>query len=125
MSEELWTAVDRYLADQYLEPDQTLDSALKASAAAGLPPINVSPTQGKLLHFYVRMCKAKKVLEIGTLGGYSAIWMARALPADGKLVTLEFDPKHAAVALQNFAAAGVADRIDMRIGRAIDQLSKM
>ena len=125
MSEQLWTDVDQYLIEQYFEPDPTLDAALAASTAGGLPSINVSPTQGKLLHIYAKMIQAKKILEIGTLGGYSAIWMARALPASGKLVTLEFDPKHAAVAENNFVAAGVADRIDLRIGRAIDHLPKL
>jgi predicted O-methyltransferase YrrM len=125
MSETLWTAVDQYLAEQYLQPDATLDATLAASAAAGLPAINVSPAQGKLLHLYVRMIRAKKILEIGTLAGYSAIWMARALPGDGKLITLEFDPRHAEVARQNFLTAGVADRVELRVGRAIDHLPRL
>src|SRR5437879_8304315 len=96
--ESHWTAVDRYIADLFVGSDPALDAALEASNAAGLPAINVSPNQGKLLMLMARALGARKVLEIGTLGGYSTIWLARALPADGNLVTLEYDPKHAEVA---------------------------
>src|SRR5947209_3807887 len=92
---EQWQAVDRYFADHLLPPDEALSAALEESATAGLPPISVSAAQGKMLHLLVKLCRARRVLEIGTLGGYSTIWMARALPADGALVTLEYEPKHA------------------------------
>src|ERR1700730_13421191 len=105
MTEERWIAVDCYLRDLLIPPDAALDAALQASSAAGLPAINVSPMQGKLLHLLARMHGARTILEIGTLGGYSTIWLARALPADGRLVTLEADPKHADVARTNIARA--------------------
>src|SRR3954466_15775844 len=114
---QLWTAVDRYLTDLIVRPDAALDAALKDSEAAGLPAINVSPAQGKLLHLIARMISARNILEVGTLGGYSAIWMARALPAEGRLITLELNPKHAEVAQSNIARAGVSN-VDIRLGRA-------
>src|ERR1700716_270198 len=95
MTQEQWTAVDDYITDQLVRPDPVLDAALEASAAAGLPPIQVSPSQGKLLHLLARVQGARNILEMGTLGGYSTIWLARALPPGGKLVTLEASPKHA------------------------------
>jgi predicted O-methyltransferase YrrM len=125
MTQETWTAVDRYFADALLEDDPVLAGALQRSADANLPAINVSPTQGKLLHLLAKIQGAKRILEIGTLGGYSTIWLARALPPDGKLITLEFDPKHAAVARQNLEAAGVQNVVDLRIGRALDTLPKL
>ena len=97
--EEQWTAVDRYIAEMLVAPDPALDAALETSAAAGLPAINVSPNQGKLLQIFARLVRARTILEIGTLGGYSTIWMARALPPGGRLVTLEADPRHAEAAL--------------------------
>ena len=100
-----------------------LDAVLKRNADAGLPPIDVSPLQGRLLHLLTRMIGARRVLEVGTLGGYSAICMARALPAEGRLVTLERDPHHAEVARANLAAAGLADRVEVRTGRALDLLA--
>ncbi len=103
MSQEQWTAVDHYITDLLVPPDPALDAALQASAAAGLPPINVSPNQGKLLLLLAQLQGARAILEIGTLGGYSTIWLARALPAGGRLVTLEADPKHADVARANIA----------------------
>ncbi|MEC3973687.1 O-methyltransferase [Amycolatopsis sp. H20-H5] len=121
MTQELWSQVDDYLG--VLVPfDPVLDAATKAAEAAGLPGIAVSPTQGKFLHLLARMTGARSILEIGTLGGYSAIWLARALPADGHLVTLEYDPKHAEVARANIAAAGFADRVEVRIGKALETL---
>ena len=117
--------VDQYLSGLFAPHDAALQNALTASAAAGLPEIQVSATQGKLLHMMVRLMKARTILEIGTLGGYSAIWMARALPADGLLVTLEFDPKHAEVARKNLDAAGLSDRVDIRLGRALDTLPQI
>ena len=116
-----WIAVDRYITDLLVPPDAALDAALRASREAGLPEINVSPNQGKLLHLLARVMGARRILEIGTLGGYSAIWLARALPpGDGKLITLEFDPKHAAVAKANVERAGVSDRVELIVGRALD-----
>src|SRR5882672_8004826 len=125
MSQELWSAVERYITDLLVPPDPALDAALEASNAAGLPPINVSPNQGKLLLLLARLQGARSILEIGTLGGYSAIWLARALPADGKLVTLEYDPTHADVARANLKRAGLADRVELRVGKALDELPKI
>lgn len=123
--QETWTAVDRYIADLLVPPDEALDAALRASNEAGLPPINVAPNQGKLLHLLARIQGARTILEIGTLAGYSTIWLARALPAGGKVVTLEIEPKHAEVARKNFARAGLADAIDLRLGRATDTLAQL
>ena len=125
MSQDLWTAVDRYISDLLVPADPALDEALAASAAAGLPPISVSPNEGKLLHLLARIQGARRILEIGTLGGYSTIWLARALPADGRLVTLEADPKHAEVACANLARAGLAGAVDVRVGRALDTLPRL
>jgi predicted O-methyltransferase YrrM len=125
MTQDQWTAVDRYITDLFVSPDLALDAALEASDAAGLPPINVSPSQGKLLHLLARAMGAQNILEIGTLGGYSAIWLARALPAGGRLVTLEVDAKHAEVARANFARAGLADLVELRLGRALDTLPQL
>lgn len=120
-----WETVDAYLADLFVRPDAILDSALAASATAGLPAINVSPCLGKFLHLLATVRSARNILEIGTLGGYSTIWLARALPAGGRLITLEADPKHAEVARQNIANAGLADIVDLRLGRAIDTLPQL
>jgi len=125
MSQEQWTAVDQYLSDLLLPSDPALASALQASADAGLPAISVSPTQGKLLHLLARAQGARHILELGTLGGYSAIWLARALPADGRLVTLEFEPKHAEVARANLVRAGVADRVELLVGAALETLPQL
>ena len=126
MSDETkWTAVDGYLTGLFVPPDAVLDAALQASRAAGLPSIHVSPNEGKLLHLLARVQGAQKILEIGTLGGYSTIWLARALPPGGKLITLEFNPMHADVARANIAAAGLADRVEIRVGRAIDTLPQL
>lgn len=125
MSQEQWSAVDRYLADLLAPPDPALDEALRASAAAGLPPINVSPSQGKLLQLLARVQGARAILEIGTLGGYSTIWLARALPADGRLITLEADPRHAEVARANLARAGLAEVVEVRLGRALETLPRL
>lgn len=122
MSKAMWSAVDCYLESSLLTPDPVLDSALAASAAAGLPAINVAPNQGKLLHLVAQMLGARSILEIGTLGGYSTIWLARALPAGGKLVTLEADPKHAQVAKANLVRAGLAHVVDVRLGPALETL---
>ena len=125
MTQELWSAVDAYVSGLLIPPDEALDSALAESARAGLPSIAVSPLQGKLLSLYVRLMGAKRVLEIGTLGGYSTIWMARGLTPGGRITSLEFDPKHAAVASSNFSKAGLEDVVDVRVGRAIDTLPQL
>ncbi len=125
MNQETWTAVDCYLTGLLAPSGAALDAALAASAAAGLPPINVSPTQGRLLQLLARMQGARNILEIGTLGGYSTIWLARALPDGGRLVTLEFDPKHAEVARTNLARAGLAGVVELRVGRALDTLPQL
>jgi len=125
MTQELWTSVDEYLGDVLVRQDKHLDDAVAASDAAGLPSIQVSPPQGKLLEILIAMMKAKTILEVGTLGGYSTIWMARSLPADGRVVTIEIDPKHAEVARENFNRAGLGKKIELRVGNARDILPAM
>lgn len=125
MSQTRWTEVDRYFEGLLAPPDPILDAALAANRAAGLPAHDVSPGQGKLLHLLARGIGARRVLEIGTLGGYSTIWLARALPADGHLVTLEVDPGHAAVAAGNLARAGLAGVVEVRVGRAAESLAEL
>jgi predicted O-methyltransferase YrrM len=125
MSLQQWTAVDDYFTGALVEPDEALDAALAASAAAGLPAIAVSPAQGKLLHLLARLVSARRILEFGTLGGYSTIWLARALPPDGRLITLEYAQKHAEVARANIARAGLADLVDVRVGEALDTLPQL
>ncbi|MBY0305296.1 MAG: O-methyltransferase [Sphingomonas sp.] len=120
-----WTAVDSYISDKLLGADAVLAATLAANAAAGLPDIDVSPAQGRMLHVLARMAGARRILEIGTLGGYSTICLARALPDDGRLVTLEIDPHHADVARANIAAAGLAAMVDVRTGAALDILDQM
>jgi predicted O-methyltransferase YrrM len=122
MMKEQWTAVDAYFTDRLAPPDPVLEAALAASDAAGLPPINVAPNQGKLLELLARVRGAQTILELGTLGGYSTIWLARALPDDGRLISLEFNPRHAEVARTNIASAGLADRVEVRVGPALDTL---
>jgi len=123
--QDQWSAVDSYIADLFLVPDPALEAALASSAAAGLPAISVSPTQGKLLHMLARVQGARRILEIGTLGGYSTIWLARALPADGRLISLEVDPKHAEVAQTNLDRAGLSSAVEIRLGPALDTLPKL
>ena len=125
MSAEQWTAVDRYLTDLMVPPDAALDEALRASGAAGMPAIAVSPNQGKLLHLMARMQGARTVLEVGTLGGYSTIWLARALPPGGRVVSLEFSPKHAEVARANLKRAGLGDVVQVIEGKALDTLPRL
>ncbi|MBD2514763.1 O-methyltransferase [Nostoc sp. FACHB-973] len=125
MNQAQWTAVDSYLTDLFVPPDPVLDAALEASAAAGLPPHNVSPNQGKLLLLLAQLQGARTILEIGTLGGYSTIWLARALPTDGYLITLEADPKHARVAQNNIARAGLNDLVELRLGQALSTLPQL
>lgn len=119
---ETWDRVDRYVAERLIEPDPALTAALADSEAAGLPPIAVSAPQGKFLRLLARIHGARSVLEIGTLGGYSTIWLAGALPADGRLVSLEVSPEHAEVARRNVARAGFADRVEILVGPALDTL---
>jgi predicted O-methyltransferase YrrM len=125
MTQELWSEVDRYITNLFVPPDAALTAALQASQAAGLPTINVSPPQGKFLQLLARALGARAILEIGTLGGYSTIWLARALPADGRLITLEADPKHAEIARANLARAGLSGIVELRLGRALDTLPKL
>ncbi len=125
MSQELWTAVDRYVAESLIPRDPVLEEALQANAAAGLPTIDVAPNQGKLLYFLARIQGARRILEIGTLGGYSTIWLARALPSDGTLVTLEVEAKHADVARANIERAGLSSIVQLRLGPALESLSEL
>ena len=125
MTEDLWTAVDEYISGQLAPGDAALNGALEASAAAGLPAINVSPNQGKLLHIFARLVAARSILEIGTLGGYSTIWMARGLTPGGRLVTLEADLRHAELARRNIEGAGLQNLVDVRVGKALDLLPQV
>ena len=125
MTQEQWTAVDRYITDHLVSSDAVLDAALAASAAGGLPAIHVAPNQGKLLHVLARSIGAKRILEVGTLGGYSTIWLARALPPGGKIITLEYEPKHADIARANIERAGLAHLVEIRLGKAIDTLPRI
>jgi predicted O-methyltransferase YrrM len=125
MSQDRWSSVDQYIADSLIGPDSALEAALQASTNAGLPSINVAPNQGKLLHLLARTVNAQRILEIGTLGGYSTIWLGRALPSEGRLITLELDPKHAEVARSNIALAGLSRQVEVRIGKALDLLPKI
>jgi predicted O-methyltransferase YrrM len=120
--QEKWKEVDRYINTLFAPSDSSLDGTLQASQAAGLPAINVTAAQGKLLMLLAQVCQARSILEIGTLGGYSTIWLARALPPGGRLITLEMDPMHAAVAQSNIARAGLSGCVEVRIGRALDTL---
>lgn len=122
MSQELWTAVDNYIVHKMLPADDSLDQAVRASEEAGLPSIQVSPAQGKFLYMLAKVHRAKRILEVGTLGGYSTIWLARALPDDGRLITMEIDPKHAAVAQSNLDREGVSNKVELLTGNALDLL---
>lgn len=125
MSQEQWSAVDRYFEELFVPDDPVLDAALEETAAAGLPAINVAPNQGKLLALLARAIGARSILEIGTLGGYSTIWLGRALPPDGRLISLELDPKHAEVARANLARAGLAEIAEVRVGPALEALPQL
>jgi predicted O-methyltransferase YrrM len=125
MSQELWTNVEQYIDGLLIPSNPVLEAALAAAEAAGLPAIAVTPGQGKLLYLLARMQRAHRILEIGTLAGYSTLWMARALPAEGCIVTLEADPKHYEVAQENLARADEAPLIDLRLGRALDTLPEL
>ncbi len=125
MSQELWTSVDRYITKTLIPADPVLDAALTASAEAGLPPIAVAPNQGKWLMILARAIGVRSILEMGSLGGYSTIWLARALPANGRMITLEADPRHAEVAQANIARAGLADKVEIRLGKALETLPEL
>jgi len=120
-----WADVDAFFEQHLLPADDALSAAMETSVAEGLPPISVTPPQGKLLHLLARMCGARRILEIGTLGGYSTIWLGRALPAGGKVVTLEIDQHHADVARRNIARAGLSERVEVQVGRASETLDAM
>ena len=122
MSDPAWEAVDAYIGDLLVNEDDELRAVHEANATAGLPAIDVAPNQGKLLHLLARLASARTVLEIGTLGGYSTIWLARAVGPQGRVVTLELAPHHAEIARANLERAGVGDRVEVRVGKAIDTL---
>jgi predicted O-methyltransferase YrrM len=123
--QDLWTAVDQYFGNLLISSDEALEAAVAANKQAGLPAIDVTPLQGKFLEFLVRICGARRILEIGTLGGYSTIWLARALPEGGSIVSLELVPLHAEVARANLSNAGLLDRVDIRLGPAIESLEAL
>lgn len=125
MAQDTWTAVDEYVTGLLAPPDEALDTAVRAGEEAGLPQIQVSPPQGKLLHLLAKMIGAKSILEFGTLAGYSSIWLARALPAGGRLITLEANPDYAEVAAASIAAAGLSEAVEVRVGPALDQLPQL
>lgn len=125
MSQATWAKVDAYIEERLLGDDAVQAETLRQNAADGLRPIDVSPAQGKFLHLIARMIGARRILEVGTLGGYSTIWLARALPADGRVITLEYEPRHAETARRNIARAGFADRVEVRVGAAADTLPKL
>jgi predicted O-methyltransferase YrrM len=124
-TDELWTAIDDYISEHLVEEDEALDTALAASKAAGLPAINVAPNQGKLLMLLAQAIGAKRILEIGTLGGYSTIWLARGLAPGGRLITLEVNPTYAEVARANIVRAGLKESVELRVGRAHDTLAAL
>ena len=123
--DENWSAVDEYIDGLLVQSDAALDAAVEASCLAGLPAIAVTPSQGKFLHLLARVQGAARILEIGTLGGYSTVWLARALPKEGRLITIEADPGHAEVARSNIARAGLSHLVDLRIGRGLDVLPEL
>jgi predicted O-methyltransferase YrrM len=125
VAQETWTAVDEYVTGLLAPPDEALEAALRAGEAAGLPQIQVSPPQGKLLYLLAKTIGAKTVLEFGTLAGYSTIWLARALPADGRLISLEAEQRYAEVATASIAAAGLGEIVEVRVGPALDQLPQL
>jgi caffeoyl-CoA O-methyltransferase len=125
MDQKIFEAVDKYISDLFIPPDEALMAAEQSHRLENLPPINVSPNLGKLLYLLAKLSNAKKILEVGTLAGYSTIWMARALPENGRLITLEIDPHHAEVAKKNIDRAGLSSKVDIRIGKAIDLLPQL
>lgn len=125
MADTRWADVDRYLTDLFIPADDALAHAVEASAGAGLPPIAVTPLSGKFLHIMARLVNARRILEIGTLGGYSTIWLARAVGSSGHVTTLELDARHVAVAAESIARAGLSEIVDIRLGRAADSLATL
>jgi caffeoyl-CoA O-methyltransferase len=125
MNNALFESVDHYISNLLAQEDEALIAATQSLEAAGMPAISVSPNQGKLLQVLALLCNAKNILELGTLAGYSTIWMARALPKEGQLITLEYDPKHAEVAQKNIERAGLASQVDIRVGKALDILPQL
>lgn len=125
MSQAQWSAVDEYIASLWMPDNAILEETLRRSEAAGLPAIHVAPTHGQFLMLLARSIGAKSILEIGTLGGYSTIWLAQALPDEGELVTLEVNPHHATVARENLSRAGVIDKADIRVGEALHTLAQL
>ncbi|WP_106915521.1 O-methyltransferase [Chryseobacterium aurantiacum] len=125
MNQQLFEKVDQYISNLVAPEDAVLQETIQSLDDASMPQISVTPTQGKFLQVMLLTCKAKRVLELGTLGAYSTIWMTRALPADGKVITVEFDPHHAHIACQNIEKAGLSDQIDLRIGKAMDVLKEL
>ena len=123
MDRDLFATVDRYVEGLFIGKDAVLDAAVADSQSAGLPAIQVSAVQGRMLHLLAVLVRARRILEIGTLGGYSTIWLARALPEDGRLISLEYEPRHAEVARGNLVRAGLAGRVEVRVGRALDTLA--
>jgi predicted O-methyltransferase YrrM len=120
--QELWSAVDRYISETFQDSDDALEAALHATASAGMPEIQIAPNQGRFLQLLAQMAGARSILEVGTLAGYSTIWLARAVPPDGEVATLELEQKHADVARANIARAGLAQRVQIRVGAALDSL---
>ncbi|PRB00590.1 methyltransferase [Chryseobacterium sp. MYb7] len=125
MNQQLFEKVDHYISNLVAPEDHFLQETIQSLDDASMPQISITPTQGKFLQVMMRMCKAKRVLELGTLGAYSTIWMARAIPADGKVITIEYDPHHADIASRNIAKAGLSDQIDLRVGKAMDLLKEL
>jgi caffeoyl-CoA O-methyltransferase len=125
MTPELFRQIDGYIESLFVEDDPVLAQALTDAAAAGLPQIQVSPSQGKALYLLARLCQARRVLEIGTLGGYSTTWLARAVPETGTVITLEIDQKHAAVARKNLDRAGIGSRVTIEVGPAAETMQRM
>jgi predicted O-methyltransferase YrrM len=125
MSQDLWTCVDEYINGIVMKPDEALDATLHSAVEAQLPPISVTPAHGKLLHLIASAAGVRRILEIGTLAGYSTIWLARALPAGGRLITIEANERHASIARANIEHAGLTDRVDIRLGAALDMLPQL
>ena len=125
MNQDFWTSVENYLVSTLIHPDEAVNEAVQANASAGLPAIDVAPNEGKLLHLIARIQHATRILEVGTLGGYSTIWLARALPPTGRLITLELDPVHAAVAAKNIQRAGLSSLVDINVGPAAESLATL
>jgi len=125
MNQDFWTSVENYLVSTLIHPDEAVNEAVQANTSAGLPAIDVAPNEGKLLHLIARIQHATRILEVGTLGGYSTIWLARALPPTGRLITLELDPVHAAVAAKNIQRAGLSSLVDINVGPAAESLATL